>query len=303
MHWYHGNPLSSITSSSSSSTPSQNYILSCSADKTCILWDTLTLKKIKKFTGHTGIINTLSPFNFSHTFISGSDDKTIRLWDLRESETNHKRTITSSNAIFTDNYPVLSVVASNNPEDEYTLFSGGIDGIIKQWDIRKPNQGPTLTYVGHQDSITSLTINPSNNNQLMSISYDNTIRIWNTKPYVPNNQRLINIYTGITNNYEMNLLKGNWNYKNTYIGCGSSDRSVYIYNIDNHSLQYKLGGHNGVVTCIAFHPYENIIASGSTDKTICIGVLEEEEIDHANVEEVVDNNTNLPEGITIGEDF
>ncbi|XP_065660897.1 WD repeat-containing protein 27 isoform X2 [Hydra vulgaris] len=48
-----------------------------------------------------------------------------------------------------------------------------------------------------------------------------------------------------------------------YIAVGSEDRSVYIYDIRSSSYLHRLGGHSDVVTAVAFHPVNPMIACGS----------------------------------------
>jgi len=57
------------------------------------------------------------------------------------------------------------------------------------------------------------------------------------------------------------------------ISAGSSDRIVYVWDADTGKIKHSLGGHEGVVNEVAFHPKEDILASGSNDKTVYIGYL------------------------------
>lgn len=57
------------------------------------------------------------------------------------------------------------------------------------------------------------------------------------------------------------------------ISAGSSDRFVYIWDVNTKKILYKLPGHLGSVNDISFHPKEEIILSGSSDKTLYMGEL------------------------------
>ena len=77
--------------------------------------------QIARFSGHMAGITCLSAMSPT-TFITGSADQTARVWDTREYTSiallKHDGIITSACSLGT------------------ILFTGGIDGVVKQWDIR-----------------------------------------------------------------------------------------------------------------------------------------------------------------------
>ena len=66
------------------------------------------------------------------------------------------------------------------------------------------------------------------------------------------------------------LLKCGWSPDGKMVGVGSEDRMVYVYDVATRSVKYRLPGHNGAVTEVAFHPTEPIIGSCSTDKAVYV---------------------------------
>lgn len=40
--------------------------------------------------------------------------------------------------------------------------------------------------------------------------------------------------------------------------AGSADRNVYIWEVHDKHIAYKLPGHNGSVNEVVFHPFESI---------------------------------------------
>lgn len=95
-------------------------------------------------------------------YFSGSDDKTVRLWDLRARRQVHS---------FKDNYQVLTV-AFNEKADQ--IFVSGIENSIKVYDLRKKSILYTLDE--HSDSVTGLSLSPDGSH-LLSNSMDNTRKI------------------------------------------------------------------------------------------------------------------------------
>lgn len=125
---------------------------------------------------------------------------------------------------------------------------------------------------GHNETVTGISLSPDGF-FLLSNSMDNTVRVWDVKPYVSNGTREFNTYYGVQHNYESNLLKCNWSPDGRRITAGSSDKFVYVWDVYNGEMLYKLPGHKGCVNEVCFHPKEPIIASASSDRTIYLGEI------------------------------
>jgi WD40 repeat protein len=122
-------------------TASGEQVLSCSADKTVRCFDAQTGTQIKKLSEHKGVVNSVRPsLRGPQLFVSGADDSTVRLWDVRV-----KRAV----ATFTDRYMVTAVEFSERGDE---VFAGGLDNTIKvicltspagcgrQWGTCQPKQ-------------------------------------------------------------------------------------------------------------------------------------------------------------------
>ena len=96
---------------------------------------------------------------------SGSEDKTVRLWDTEERA-----------KIATLEGHEASVTALAFSPDEKILVTGDAGKVIKVWDVDTQREHATLT--GHTNGISALTFTPDGNT-LASGSYDGTIRFWN----------------------------------------------------------------------------------------------------------------------------
>ncbi len=61
-----------------------NKMYTASADKSISVWDMTTHTRLKKLTGHTTFVNSCHPARRGpELVISGSDDCTAKIWDLR----------------------------------------------------------------------------------------------------------------------------------------------------------------------------------------------------------------------------
>ncbi|CAI5945530.1 unnamed protein product, partial [Closterium sp. NIES-64] len=264
-------------------------IVSASPDQTVRAWDVETGKQIKKMAEHSSFVNSCCPAPRGPPLIvSGSDDGTAKLWDMR---------VRGCIQTFPDKYQVTAVAFSYNGDK---VYSGGIDNQIKVWDLRKSGgtstaaggggedaaEGgsgetgggggkgaePVMRLVGHTDTITGMRISPDGA-YLLTNAMDCTLRIWDLRPYAPQN-RCVKIFTGHQHSVEKNLLKCDWSPDGSRVTAGTADRMVYVWDTTMRRILYKLPGHNGSVNEAVFHPSQPIIGSCSSDKRIYLGELD-----------------------------
>lgn len=125
---------------------------------------------------------------------TGSDDGTVKLWDMRERAAMQ----TSQNTP-----QVLAVTFSDT---SHQIIPGGTDDDIKVWDLRRNKL--TDTTRGHADSVTGPS-SRSEGSYLRSDATDNTVRAWDVRPLAPK-QRCVKIFQGSVHNFEKNLLRCSW---------------------------------------------------------------------------------------------
>ncbi|XP_074593874.1 U5 small nuclear ribonucleoprotein 40 kDa protein-like [Brevipalpus obovatus] len=236
-----------------------NMLFSASTDKTICMWDNPTLQRIKKLKGHSGIVNSCHTSKRGPQMLcSGSDDASLKIWDLRT------RKATQS---FKDEYQILAVTFNENSDQ---IIYGGIDNLIKVYDLRKC--AILYSMAGHLDTITGLASSPDGS-FVLSNSMDSTLRIWDIRPFAPQ-ERCTKVFQGHQHNFEKNLLRCSWSPDGTKISAGSADRHVYIWDTHYRHILYKLPGHNGSVNEVVFHPNEPIVLSCSSDKDLFLGEIE-----------------------------
>jgi Prp8 binding protein len=236
-----------------------SMLFTSSTDKTGAVWDCSVGQRIKKLKGHTSFVNSCAASRRGVQLVAtGSDDGTIKLWDIRQK--NATQTLNNT-------YQITTVVFSDTGDQ---LFSGGIDNEIKVWDLRQNSMAYSMP--GHGDTITGLSLSP-NGYYLLSNSMDNTVRIWDIRPFAPA-ERQLKVFQGHQHNFEKNLLRCCWSPDGRRIAAGSADRFVYVWDTVFQRLMYKLPGHLGSVNDVNFHPKEPIILSCSSDKTMYLGELQ-----------------------------
>ncbi len=196
------------------------------------------------FMGHGGEVNTVIVSPDGRTIISGSDDKTLRIWDLNSQKL--LRTLKGH----TD--WVYAVVIS---ADSQTIVSGSKDKTIKLWQLASGKQSQTLT--GHSSYINSVAISPDRT-KIASGSYDKTVKLWNLKT----NQ--VNTLKG----HSREVLAVAISPDGKKIVSGSVDRSLIIWNLATLKAQSILTGHTSDVNAVAISANNQQVASVSDDKTI-----------------------------------
>jgi WD40 repeat protein len=196
-------------------------------------------------TGHTDWVNSVAFSPDGKLLASGSDDYTIKLWDVATGQ--EVRTLKGHT------YFVLSVAFS---PDGRLLASGSGDRTIKLWDVASGSLVRTLT--GHTNWVRSVAFSPDGK-LLASGSDDNTIKLWE-------------VATG----RELRTLKGHsWGVKSVafspdgkLLASGSGDGTIKLWDVATGQEVRTLKGHTGWVTSVAFSPDGKLLASGSGDHTI-----------------------------------
>jgi len=268
--------------------------------------ETLSLKK--SFQNHKSYIHALSHFEKLGTkyIISGSWDKSVKIWDLSDYE-NATVTMTLptsanvySTTIFEHDSSLLIASAGCDPNEiqvrnlennslyctltghsncihvlvnyeingKTFLVSGSVDKTIKLWDI--VSKECVHTFIGHSGSVFSLDVFEKDGKKLLvSGSYDKTIKLWDLDC-----KSLVITFIGHSSwVFSVKVFfKGN----QPYLASGSRDQTIKIWNLNNYQLENTLTGHTHTIMTLALITTENrlYLASGSVDKTIKLWDLE-----------------------------
>ena len=226
---------------------SNNLIASSLINGIIYIWDLNSKKVSFKLEAHKSSIWSLIELN-SGLIVSGSSDKTIKIFDVLNQNENALVTLKGHRGtIF-----CLAEIEKNK------LVSGSEDRTLKIWDLLK-NQCILTLQDPNKAKINCLT--PlKDSNFILTGNDDNLIKIWNLK-------------TGNVINY----LKGHdctvWCLVNfaddELLASGSSDNVIKIWDLVTLKFLYSLEGHENTISAIKILRDE-LLASASWDTMVKI---------------------------------
>ena len=110
---------------------------------------------------------------------------------------------------------------------------------------------------GHGDIVSGLAVSPDEN-YLLSNSFDSSVRLWDIRPFSALGNRQLKLYHGAPHALDKNLIKPCFSPDGKYIASGAGDRTVVVWDRIEGEILYKLPGHKGTVTQVAWHPKQPI---------------------------------------------
>ena len=211
--------------------------------------------------GHTDWIRTLT-FSPNGCFLAtGSEDKTVRLWDLSK---GHEVSFPGRHVDW--------VNALSFSPDSRLLASGSEDGQIKLWDawnvftrvsngeVLKISMDSEISIVGrHENGVRALGFS-SDNRLLASGGEDGTIQLWD-----------------VSSNFPLSTLTGHtgWIYALMFLcndrvlaSGGGKDNTIRLWNTSTGRELAVISGHTTPVRTLAFLAGSKTLASAGNDGTI-----------------------------------
>ncbi|PSB45763.1 serine/threonine protein kinase [filamentous cyanobacterium Phorm 6] len=196
--------------------------------------------------GHSSFVNSLAISPDSKTLVSGSWDKTIKIWNLETGALIGTLTGHSDR--------VNSVAISS---DGKMLVSGSSDETIKFWNLY--NGDLLCTFSGHSMEVNSVAVNPKGQVIASCGGADNTIKIWNLR-----SGELLRTLRGHSDNVNAVVFSPD----GKILASGSSDATSKVWDVESGKLLRTLSGLNVGVNSVAIAPDGQILASVSNDYTI-----------------------------------
>ncbi|MEB3357615.1 MAG: caspase family protein [Synechococcales bacterium] len=189
--------------------------------------------------------------------VSGSEDKTIRLWDVEGNPIGQP---------FQGHESSVNSVAFS--PDDTRIVSGSGDKTIRLWDVEGNPIGQP--FQGHDFSVMAVAFSPDGT-CIVSGSADKTIRLWDVE-----GNPIGHPFQG----HESYVNSVAFSSDGTRIVSGSGDKTIRLWDVEGNPIGHPFQGHESSVWSVAFSPDGTRIVSGSEDKTIRLWDVEGNPIGH-----------------------
>jgi len=160
----------------SSHQSSMQLVVSGSSDKSICLWDTASTDTKIRFCGHQGSVTCLYASYHGNHLLSGSQDSTVRLWDMTESGSAVVNSAVSALRVFKGHSGPISCVKQLGRQ---SAVSASADRTIRFWDKRMRKSVAVLK--GHTGPVTFFQDGGPDGTLLITGSADCTVRIWDMR--------------------------------------------------------------------------------------------------------------------------
>jgi WD40 repeat protein len=200
---------------------------------------------------HTGIVRSVAFSPDGKHIVSGSDDKTICVWDAVTGQV-------VSGPLEGHTECINSVAFS--PDGKH-IASCSSDNTVCVWDTVNGEvvSGP---FEGHTQSVSSVAFSPDGKH-IVSGSDDKTICVWDAMTG--------QVVCGPLEGHTDWVVSVAFSPDGKHIVSGSSDKTICMWDaVTGEVISGPLECHTGCVTSVAFSPDGKSIVSGSDDKTICV---------------------------------
>ena len=199
-------------------------------------------KLMRVISGHTGWVRALDVDVSNEFFATGSNDQTIKIWDLASG--NLKLTLTGHIGPIRD-----LAISKRHPY----MFSASEDVTVRCWDLEVNKV--IRNYHGHTKAVYACAVHPTVD-VLVTASRDGTVRVWDMRT-----RANVHTFTGHKNSVNCLMVQA----AEPQIVSGSADSTVRLWDLVAGKCQATLTHHKKAIRSIVAHPGEYSFASASTD--------------------------------------
>uniref|UniRef100_A0A8C1YP11 ATG16 autophagy related 16-like 1 (S. cerevisiae) n=1 Tax=Cyprinus carpio TaxID=7962 RepID=A0A8C1YP11_CYPCA len=216
-----------------------SYLLAASNDFASRIWTVDDLRLRHTLTGHSGKVLSARFLLDNTRIVSGSYDRTLKLWDLRSKVC------------------MKTVFAGSSCNDivctEQCVMSGHFDKKIRFWDIRSESIVRELELLGR---VTSLDLN-HDRTELLSCSRDDLVKIIDLRSIA-----VRQTFNAQGFKCGSDFTRVTFSPDGSYVAAGSADGVLYIWNVLTGKLDKTLDkGHSSAINSVSWSPSGAYVAS------------------------------------------
>ncbi|XP_060743933.1 autophagy-related protein 16-1 isoform X1 [Tachysurus vachellii] len=216
-----------------------SYLLAASNDFASRIWTVDDYRLRHTLTGHSGKVLSARFLLDNARIVSGSYDRTLKLWDLRSKVC------------------MKTVFAGSSCNDivctEQCVMSGHFDKKVRFWDIRAESTVCELELLGR---VTSLDLN-HDRTELLTCSRDDLIKIIDLRS---NAVRQTFSAQGFKCGSDFNRVT--FSPDGSYVAGGSADGVLYVWNVLSGKVEKTLDkGHSSSINAVSWSPSGSYVLS------------------------------------------
>ncbi|XP_035389975.1 autophagy-related protein 16-1 isoform X2 [Electrophorus electricus] len=216
-----------------------SYLLAASNDFASRIWTVDDYRLRHTLTGHSGKVLSARFLLDNARIVSGSYDRTLKLWDLRSKVC------------------MKTVFAGSSCNDivctEQCVMSGHFDKKIRFWDIRAESIVSELELMGR---VTSLDLN-HDRTELLTCSRDDLVKIIDLRT---NTVRQTFSAQGFKCGSDFTRVT--FSPDGSYVAAGSADSVLYVWNVQTGKLDRSLDkNHSSAINSVSWSPSGTYVVS------------------------------------------
>jgi WD40 repeat protein/serine/threonine protein kinase len=215
------------------------------AFSTAIKYEPKSSKLIRDLAGQGGRMYSVSLSHDGRYALSGSSDKTLRLWD-----------VTTGKCVRTFEGHSKTVVSVSLSHDGRYALSGSLDKTLRLWDVTTGKCA--RIFEGHGKAVVSVSLS-HDGRYALSGSLDKTLRLWDVTT-----GKCIRTFEG----HSDNVLSVSLSHDGRYALSGSTDQTLKLWDVSTGKCARTLEGHSKAVVSVSLSHDGRYALSGSSDKTL-----------------------------------